>query len=495
MRWHKVSKHYKEAWDSSDSKQESYPEIEEYIGKLQEQIRNSKARAMVAEEIRSHIQDQAEEYESQGMEKEKAVLEAVRQMGDPVGTGVDMDRIHRPRMSWLLLGLIVGFSILGLALQYVCFYGMEEVSAAYQGMAGTLEENFYRQCIYTILGLMVMVGVCFLDYSRIGKYSQICGFCFLAGLLMICETGNLFRVNARPVWFLFPMINGGYPYLKCLLYLFVPLFGGILYANRQKGYWALAAGLLWILFLFLTGMAVGGGLGGVIDVTLTCFVMLFLAIGKGWFGKTKRIGLAAAGVFTLALGLGIGFRAMTAYQIDRLRGLFMAGGEDSYNYVNVRVREIVANLSLNGSSMAVLKEKGLLPWENVGGIQHDFIFLQIISQLGMIKTLMLCVCLAGILIAMLYAVMKQKNQMGQMMGLGCVMLLALETARTVLNNMGLFVASTNGLMFFSYGKGHTMIVYVLLGVVLSIYRHKDLVWERPKRQETGAFSPYPYLDN
>ena len=74
--------------------------------------------------------------------------------------------------------------------------------------------------------------------------------------------------------------------------------------------------------------------------------------------------------------------------------------------------------------------------------------------------------------------MRKRNQMGQIMGMGCALILALETVRTILNNLGLYVASTNGLIFFSYGIGHTLVVYILLGVILSIYRYKDLVWER-----------------
>ena len=72
-------------------------ELNSYLEQLEEQIRNRKAKAEVIEEIRNHIEDQAEFYEKEGMSAEEAIEQAVRQMGDPVEVGIEMDRIHRPK--------------------------------------------------------------------------------------------------------------------------------------------------------------------------------------------------------------------------------------------------------------------------------------------------------------------------------------------------------------------------------------------------------------
>ena len=65
--------------------------MEDYIRILTEQIRCVRAREDVAREIRTHIQDQASFYEKQGMGREEALRKAVRDMGDPVSIGVEMD--------------------------------------------------------------------------------------------------------------------------------------------------------------------------------------------------------------------------------------------------------------------------------------------------------------------------------------------------------------------------------------------------------------------
>ena len=209
-------------------------EMDKYLEILSAQIRNSRARAMAVKEIRDHIEDQTQMYESRGMTREEARREAVRQMGDPVETGEGLDRIHRPDMDWKLLGWIAAFSILGLIIQYVCFYGLKD-------MAGSSEGAFIRQCIYTAAGLALMTGVCLCDYSILGNYGDLMGVCFLGGIVVICSLD------------IFPRENGAYGYLKYMMYLFVPVYGGILWRRRGRGYRGIAAGFLWIAAAFITG--------------------------------------------------------------------------------------------------------------------------------------------------------------------------------------------------------------------------------------------------
>lgn len=82
-------------------------DYKEYMKTLEEQIQNKRARALVSEEINGHIEEQAQGYEEEGMSREDAKREAVRQMGDPVETGCALNRIHRPAFPWKLFVLAV----------------------------------------------------------------------------------------------------------------------------------------------------------------------------------------------------------------------------------------------------------------------------------------------------------------------------------------------------------------------------------------------------
>ena len=86
---------------------------------LLEQIRCKRAWAMIEEEIRNHILDQAEANRQQGMEEEEALAEAVRDMGDPVEAGVALDRIHRPQTEWGMMALIGVISLFSIFVQWM----------------------------------------------------------------------------------------------------------------------------------------------------------------------------------------------------------------------------------------------------------------------------------------------------------------------------------------------------------------------------------------
>ena len=107
-----------------------------YVMTVIDQIRCKRARAMVAEELEQHIADQEEEYLLLGLDKAEAEAEAVRQMGDPVTVGNDLDRIHRPRLDLKLLFMTMLLILAGLIVQYIQAEGGEA-------------EWFIRQLLYT----------------------------------------------------------------------------------------------------------------------------------------------------------------------------------------------------------------------------------------------------------------------------------------------------------------------------------------------------------
>ena len=80
-----------------------------YIQTVTEQIRCKRALPLVTKELEGHIEDQKSDYMKAGMNAEEAEEAAVLEMGDPVEVGVEMDRIHRPKMAWKMIGLIAIF--------------------------------------------------------------------------------------------------------------------------------------------------------------------------------------------------------------------------------------------------------------------------------------------------------------------------------------------------------------------------------------------------
>ncbi|SKB84458.1 hypothetical protein SAMN06296386_106163 [Lachnospiraceae bacterium] len=74
--------------------------MDEYIKKLLEQVRFQKAHKAIQDEIKAHIEEQIEANIADGMDRETAEKQAVRDMGDPVEAGISLDAVHRPQMAW-----------------------------------------------------------------------------------------------------------------------------------------------------------------------------------------------------------------------------------------------------------------------------------------------------------------------------------------------------------------------------------------------------------
>lgn len=148
----------------------------EYLQILTEQIRSKKARSAVGEEIKGHIEEQKLEFMSEGMESQEAEEAAVREMGDPVAAGNELDRIHRPKMAWGMIGLIGLLSVAGLFIQYLLKLQMQDSTILVRG----LRHNLF----YMIVGMGVMMAVCYLDYSRIGYWAREL-MAFLAVLMIL----------------------------------------------------------------------------------------------------------------------------------------------------------------------------------------------------------------------------------------------------------------------------------------------------------------------
>ena len=289
----------------------------EYLKTITEQIRCEKAREGIAKELNGHIEDQKETFLKEGMTETEAEEAAVREMGDPVAAGVELDRIHRPKMPWGLIALIGILHAAGFFLRHLLDARIEGVVFVSSGGSGILGE-----IVFLLAGLALMIGVCYLDYSRIGRYAK--------GIWW-----GAFVVLFPGVWFFGPVINGaswgayGIVFnLQLVLFLALPLYGAILFQSRGGGYRTVAGNLFLISLPVLLCLGIPSA-GNAIFLGGLLVVLMCLALWKGWYRVNR------AGTFLAILGIFVGLPALLAvlwwkgafglpplYQIERLRAIF-----------------------------------------------------------------------------------------------------------------------------------------------------------------------------
>lgn len=122
-------------------------------------------------------------------------------------------------------------------------------------------------------------------------------------------------------------------------------------------------------------------------------------------------------------------------------------------------------------SADVIKKVSLLQ----EGQNSDYILSTLSAYYGILVALV-AVLLILLLIRKIFQISSsQKNQLGMMMGYGCGIVFFVSAFWNVLVTLGLVFPTYTFLPFFSYGGVTMVVTYILLGIVLSIYRYKNVL--------------------
>lgn len=439
--------------------------LDEYLEIVSEQIRYTKIRPTVTEELKNHILDQAEAYEECGAFPEEALERAVREMGDPVETGVSLDRVHRPQMNWGIVITIGLISILSIGL----FYAADLIAPdAYP---------WQRQTTFIVAGFLLMLLVYRLDYSILGKFGWKPAVLFL-GIIIVSLL--LFGMPIYGVyrWFEIAGIQVSVP--EAML-LYIPLFGAALYSFRGNGYEILlkAAPLILIPCAFVWLMPSLTSVG-ILFFSLVC--LFLFAVWKDWYRVSKKLilGISISGMLLMPfLFIGYIFFFGEDYQVARLQAFFDPTSLGHY-IVNV-AKNMRCTSSLLGSS-----EQSLYYLVNGPTTEFltDYILVSMCSIYGIFLTVAIVTGLVLIVMKIFHISITQKNQLGMIVGMGCGLAFFVKIIASILINLQIIPYFSISMPFLSYGGSNTFVSYILLGLVLSVYRYKNILPKETKMQKT-----------
>ena len=94
-------------------------QTKEFLNTVCEQIKYKPIRNSISEELKNHIEDRKEELIEMGQNEEEAEKNAVEQMGDAEIIGKELNKVHRPRLDWKLLIILVVLLIFGFVISYI----------------------------------------------------------------------------------------------------------------------------------------------------------------------------------------------------------------------------------------------------------------------------------------------------------------------------------------------------------------------------------------
>lgn len=440
-------------------------EYEEYMASLTEQIHDKRAKQLVAKEIRNHIEEQAESYETDGMDHVGAIKEAVCQMGNPVDTGMELNKIHKPRMPWVMLGLVVLLMIAGIVMQAVVF-----AEGATSRWNLNWDSLLPKTIVYNLVGFAVILLLLYVDYNFIAKYAyRLYGF-YLFGLLAWLMT---VKVN---VWFS-PSITTYYG----LQMLFPIVFAGIVYRNRNRGWRGIAICLMLGLVEFVW-YVIGWELLGdtyyysyypaLAESILIMLLVLILAIWKGIFGKDrKKQFIFLVSVVLVLTVLGVIFMAnaggMGTYILRRLRNIYTKENSD---YLKVMLQESIAQAYWLGGGVFLCGEPENLHYTTLL-LNTVFTYFGKFAGVVVIAVFVLFIGMA------LKMSLKQSNRIGFLIGVACSASILIRFVAYVAINMGCALWWTTLVPFFSYGKVGAVMNGIYIGLILCVHRNSNILHE------------------
>ncbi len=135
--------------------------IAAYLEAVQEQIRWKRARPVLVRELERHLEDQRDDLLKEGKAPEEAERLAVEDMGDPVTVGTELDRVHRPRPQWGLLGLTFILASVGVILRVL-----------FRQPYVRQDLVLMRSLASLVLGTAAMLGMYFFDVSRLVRHAR-----------------------------------------------------------------------------------------------------------------------------------------------------------------------------------------------------------------------------------------------------------------------------------------------------------------------------------
>ena len=76
----------------------------------------------------------------------------------------------------------------------------------------------------------------------------------------------------------------------------------------------------------------------------------------------------------------------------------------------------------------------------------------------------------------------QKNSLGMFVGLGCCLVFAIQGSIYILTNLGFQPIAQVNLPFVSYGGSSLFINFIVLGIILSVFRNSNIQKEVPYKK-------------
>ncbi|NEN83799.1 FtsW/RodA/SpoVE family cell cycle protein [Paenibacillus elgii] len=426
--------------------------VRDYLSSVCSQIRARELHKDIRRELESHLEELVLDKEAEGASREEAVAWAIRQMGDPVTVGRELHRIHKPRMHWgLLFGLIV---FLGLGV--FAMYSIESSYAAMRpnGLGGVGFAIF--KMFFIALGLPVLLVFYFMDYRKLKAWSLLMYYLAAVGMLYVLLFGH--------------QVNGARSYLSIgrfsidlttvTSYLFIAAAAGLLldWRGQKRNFW-LKSMLAFVLVPVMLYIMVPS-LSTILFYLASYGILCGVVTRKWWLAllQTGGILLLLGGAFLIRFYLSQ--RVLAFLNPDR--------DPSGAGYMYIQMKEALGSAGWWGHGFGAVNPK--LPY-----VHSELIFTYLVYSFGWGVGIAVAVAAVYFVARLLHSMGQVRETYGKMLIVAATSIIGAQFGYCIGMSLGLLPITSVVLPFVSYGGTHTLIEMAVIGLVLGIYRRKDMI--------------------
>ncbi|PEJ07582.1 FtsW/RodA/SpoVE family cell cycle protein [Bacillus wiedmannii] len=411
---------------------------ERFVSEVTNHIKSKEAKSFVATELDFHLKQAKNTWIEKGLSEEVAENKAVEQMGSPIKLGQELNKLHKPKVDWFLLILLV--AAMGL--------GFLPIIAL-----GHTNDLLMNKVIFVILGIATAVGIMLLDYRKLERLGWLF---YTIGILI------LLAIKCFPTGYVIgeAIIKIGPIKIDCLMTMpFFFLAWASFFNNSRLKFMHLLMLYVFSLYLFSTT-----------SILLPIFIYITMVFVMLWWSK---LGKKTAWLITILPILPLIIRdlfswsAVKEYRIARILG-FINPARDQWD---LRLQEAMSSAGWFGTYGNI---------KSIPAAHTDFVFASLTYYYGYVLALVIVLILSLFAVRIMNIAYKINDGYGKLLLVGGVTLFVVHFIYNVGMILGLLPRTFISLPFISYGLIPTLFHAFIMGIVLSVYRRKDISFRMRK---------------
>ena len=418
-----------------------------FLGEVRDQIKSKEAKEFVATELNHHIKEAKNKWMEKGLDETVAEEKAVVQMGSPVTLGQQLNKLHRPKVDWLMVMLLV--TTMGLGFLPILFIEAEflvrfNVDASY----------FATQKVKSILiGGVLIFGIMLINYRRLERFGWLFYGIGIFILVLLQFSSRMMIMNGVLI-----LEIGSYKIDSLMAMPFFLLAWASFFNHKKLKLWHL-------LLLFLVSLWLFSNTAN-LPAMYIYTAMVFGLFCCSRFSQKIKWGITGGIVGSLLLLVLLVWPSMKMYQIERLLAFI---NPEQYatgaGYLQLLAQDLMSKAGWFGNALNSVR---------IPDVHADLVFVGFTYYFGWLAAFALVCLLALFIVRIMMIVRNIHEPFGKLLLMGAVALYSVQLVSNIGMTLGLVPITSISLPFISYGLMPIVLNAFIMGIVLSIYRRKDL---------------------